>query len=383
MLHVIYLDYSATTPMSMDALDTLLKVSKDFIGNPNSLHRLGGKSKELIESATKQISELLKVKTNEIVYTSGATESNNMALLGVAFAYRNRGNHILVSSLEHPSIYAICDYLESIGFEVEKLKCNQEGLIDFEDLKHKMRPETILVSVALVNSEMGIREPLKMIRQIIKKENATTLFHSDMTQGLGKVPISVHDVDLASFSFHKIYGPKGIGLLYKQEKVTLVPIIHGSGKGSVLRPGTPAVPLIASASKSLRLALQDLERKEDFIEKLNEKIVKELSSYEGILINQTKYSIPHILNISLPNIKPETFIHALEDYEIYVGTNTACASGEVSEGVLAVYEDEKRASSTIRISLSYLTTTDEVNRFLHCFGLVFKRLGSLASKEKN
>ena len=139
MLHVIYLDYSATTPMSMDALDTLLKVSKDFIGNPNSLHRLGGKSKELIESATKQISELLKVKTNEIVYTSGATESNNMALLGVAFAYRNRGNHILVSSLEHPSIYAICDYLESIGFEVEKLKCNQEGLIDFEDLKHKMR----------------------------------------------------------------------------------------------------------------------------------------------------------------------------------------------------------------------------------------------------
>lgn len=380
---MIYLDYSATTPISVDALDTMMKVSKDFVGNPNSLHSLGVKSKELIESATKQISELLKVNENEIIYTSGATESNNMALLGVALAQKKRGNHILVSPLEHPSIYEICKYLETIGFEVEMIKCDKEGLIDFDDLKKKMRPETILVSVVGVNSEMGIRQPLKMIRQIIKKENLNTIFHSDMTQALGKVPVSVRDVDLASFSFHKIYGPKGIGLLYKQEKVAIVPLLHGSGKSNLLRPGTPAVPLIAAASKSLRLALQDLERKETFIRKLNEKIVKELSSYEGILINQTKYSIPHILNISLPGIKPETFIHALEDYEIYVGTNTACASGEVSQGVLAIYEDSKRAGFTIRISLSYLTTTDEINRFLQCFGLVFKRLGALVNKVKN
>ncbi len=378
---MIYLDYSATTPMSIEAMDTMMKVSKDFIGNPNSFHKLGVNSKELMESATKQISELLKVKESEIVYTSGATESNNMAFLGVAFAYKNRGNHILVSSLEHPSIYGICDYLKTLGFEIEMIQCDQEGLIDFDDLKRKMRDETILVSVVGVNSEMGIRQPLKMIRQIIKKENATTIFHSDMTQALGKIPVNAKDVDLASFSFHKIYGPKGIGLLYKSEKVQLVPLLHGSGNG--LRPGTPAVSLIASASKSLRLALQDLERKETFVEKLNEKIVKEVSNYEGILINQTSYSIPHILNISLPNIKPETFIHALEDYEIYIGTNTACASGEISNGVLAIYDDKKRASSTIRISLSYLTTTDEINRFLHCFDLVFKRLGALASKQKN
>lgn len=380
---MIYLDYSATTPLSVDALETINKVSKDFIGNPNSLHNLGVKSKGLIESATKQISELFKVKASEIIYTSGATESNNMALLGVALANRKFGNHIIVSPLEHPSIYSICEYLETIGYEVSVLKCDKDGLIDFEDLKNKMRPETILVSVCAVNSEVGIRQPLKMIRQIIKKENSGTIFHSDMTQSLGKIPVSVHDTDLASFSIHKVYGPKGIGLLYKNEKVNLIPIIHGSGKGNVLRPGTPPVPLIAAAAKAVRLCLQDLERKETFIRKLNEKIVKELSSYDGIKVNQTKYSIPHILNISLPDIRPETFIHALEEYEIYIGTNTACASGEESRSVMAIYNDEKRASSTIRISLSYLTTTDEINRFLHCFELVYKRLGALASKQKN
>lgn len=374
---MIYLDYSATTPMSLDVLDSYDKACKEFIGNPNSLHSLGVKSKELIGSATKQISELLGVSESEIVYTSGATESNNMALIGVAMAHRKRGNHIVVSKLEHPSIYAICDYLKEFGFEISLVENDQDGLVDFNDLKNKIHPETILVSICAVNSELGIREPLKMIRQIIKKENPETIFHSDMTQALGKIPVNVKDVDLASFSLHKIYGPKGIGLLYKSNLVRIMPFIQGSSKEGNLRPGTSPVPLIAAAAKAIRLGIQDLDRKETFIRKLNEKIVEELKEVDGITINSTKYSIPHILNISLENIRPETFIHAMEEYEIYLGTNTACASGDVSSTIMAVYGDEARAKSTIRISLSYLTTTEEINRFLNCFHIVYKRLNAL------
>lgn len=374
---MIYLDYSATTPISFDVLDSYNKVSKEFIGNPNSLHSLGSKAKDLISNATKQISELLNVLEQEIIYTSGATESNNMALIGVAKAYKRYGNHIIVSKLEHPSIYKICEYLESVGFKISYVDCDQEGLIDFEDLKRKVKPETILVSICAVNSEMGIRQPLKMIRQIIKKENNNIIFHSDMTQGLGKIPLNVHDTDLASFSIHKVYGPKGIGLLYKSSKIKLEPIIYGSSKENDIRPGTPAVALIAAASKAIRLNIHDLDRKETFIRKLNEKIVKELAYFEGVKINQTKYSIPHILNMSLPHIKPETFLHAMEEYEIYLGTNTACSSGEISNSIMAVYKDKERAATSIRISLSYLTTIDEINRFLNCFELIYKRLSAL------
>lgn len=376
---MIYLDYSATTPISLDVLDSYDKASKEFFGNPNSLHSLGIKSKELIGSATKQISELLGTSENEIIYTSGATESNNMALIGIAMAHAKKGRHILVSKLEHPSIYAICEYLKNLGFEIGYIENDQDGLIDFEDLKKKITPETILVSVCAVNSELGIREPLKMIRQIIKKENSETIFHSDMTQALGKVSVNVRDVDLASFSIHKIYGPKGIGILYKSNLVRVTPLIQGSSKENVLRPGTPPVALIAAAAKAIRLGIQDLDRKETFIRKLKEKIVSELNEYEGITINSTKYSIPHILNISLENIKPETFIHAMEEYEIYLGTNTACASGEESATLMALYNDKKRASSSVRISLSYLTTTEEINRFLNCFQIVYNRLNSLTA----
>ena len=377
---MIYLDYSATTPVSYDVLESFNKACKEYMGNPNSLHSLGVKAKGLMNSATKQISDQFNVLDSEIIYTSGATESNNMALIGVALANIKKGNHIIVSKLEHPSIYKICEYLETLGFEISYVNNNEEGLVDFDNLRSLIRPETILVSICAVNSEIGIRQPLKMIRQIIKKENSNCLFHSDMTQALGKIPVSFHDVDLASCSMHKIYGLKGIGILYKNSRIQLVPLFHGSSKDNDLRPGTPAVPLIASSAKAIRLATQDLDRRETFIKRLNEKIVKELSNYNGIIINQTKYSIPHILNISLVNIRPETFIHAMEEYDIYLGTNTACSSGELSSSVMALFNDKKRAASTIRISLSHLTTTDEINRFLTNFKIVYNKLNDLVTK---
>ena len=374
---MIYLDYSATTPIGFEVLDTYNKTSKDFFGNPNSLHELGVKSKNLMNSATKQIAEILNINEREITYTSGATMSNNLAILGAAMHNHKKGHHIIVSKLEHPSIYAICDHLESLGFEISYVNNDEEGLIDFEDLKRLIREDTILVSICAVNSELGIRQPLKMIRQIIKKENPNTIFHSDMIQAIGKVSISMHDVDLATFAAHKIYGPKGIGVLYKSNNVAISPVLFGSGHTNMLNPGTPAVPLIVALSKAVRLATTDIEKRERFIERLNLKIVDALKKYNGVMINKTKYSIPHILNISLRNIKAETFLHALEEFEVYVSSNTACSSATLSTAVMAVYNDKVRASSTLRISLSHLTTTDEVNKFISYFDGIYRKLSGL------
>ena len=371
---MIYLDYSATTPVSFDVLESYNKATRDYMGNANSIHSLGVKSKVLLNSATKQICELFNIQEDELIYTSGATESNNMALKGIAMAYGNRGKHIVVSKLEHPSIYNICNYLETQGFEISYVNNDSEGLIDFDDLKNIVRADTILVSICAVNSEVGIRQPLKTIRQIIKKENPNTIFHSDMTQAIGKVPVNMHDVDLASMSGHKIFGPKGIGFLFKSNKINLVPLIHGSGIFNDLISGTPPLPLIVALSKAIRISLTDLEKKEANVKKLNERICEALSKYDDVLINKTKYSIPHILNVSLLNVKPESFIHLLEDDEIYISTNTACSSGDLSTGVMAIYNDTKRAMSTIRISLSYVTTNEEITKFLNLFGVEYKRL---------
>lgn len=373
---MIYLDYSATTPVDIDVFDTLSKVTKNYIGNPNSMHSLGQKSMELLESATKQIADIFGVNSNEIIYTGGSTESNNMAIIGAALANHKKGKHIIVSKLEHPSIYVICDYLKSIGFEISYVKNDSDGLIDFDDLKNLVREDTILVSISAVNSEIGIRQPLKMIRQIIKKENMGTVFHSDMTQAIGKVSVNMHDVDLASVSGQKIFGPKGIGFLYKSSMIKVTPLLYGSTKENI-NPGTPPLPLIAALSKAVRLANENLEKKERFVTLLNEKIVNTLSKYPNILFNKTKYSIPHILNISVMDVMPEVMVHALASHEIYVSSNTACSSGEVSNAVLAVYNDLNRAKHTIRISLSHVTTTEEINRFLEVFKEEYEKLSKL------
>ena len=371
---MIYLDYSATTPVSYDVLESYNKATRDYMGNANSIHSLGVKSKALYTSAIKQICDLFNIEENELVITSGATESNNMALKGIAMQYKNRGNHIIVSKLEHPSIYKICEFLETQGFEISYVNNDNEGLIDFEELKKLVKPTTILVSLCAVNSELGIRQPLKTLRQIIKKENPNTIFHSDITQAVGKIPVNLHDVDLASMSGHKIFGPKGVGFLYKSNKVSIVPLIHGSGKFNDLRGGTPMLPLVVALSKALRIANTDLENKEAHVNKLNEKICKALEQYSNIVLNKTKYSIPHILNISLMNIRPETFLHALEEEEVYVSTNTACSSGDFSSSAMAITNDKLRASTTIRISLSYVTTEEEIDKFLNIFDIEYNKL---------
>ena len=377
---MIYLDYSATTPVRKEVLDSYNKVTTDYIGNPNSLHSLGLASHDLLVSATDQIANIFNIKSNEIIMTSGATESNNLALVGYALKNKNKGNKIVVSKLEHPSIYGICDYLKTLGFEIDYVDNNEEGLIDFNDLQKKVTSDTILVSIVYVNSEMGIREPLKTIRQTIKKANPNAVFHSDMTQAVGKVHVNMHDVDMASISSHKIYGPKGIGMLYKNEKINIEPIIHGAD--NTLRGGTPSLPLIVAFSKAIRLASENVDNQASVVKMLNDKIIEAFKRYKDIKINQTSYTIPHILNISLMNIKPEVFIHALEKRDIYIGSNTACSSAKLSKTVMEVYHDETRASTTLRICLSYMTSFDDISKFLYSFDIVYNKLNSLGEKDE-
>ncbi len=374
---MIYLDYSATTPVTLEVINTINKTTEEFVGNTNSLNALGKKSNDLLIDATKQIADILSCQSDEITFTSGATESNNMSIMGVMLANHRRGKHLITTKLEHPSIYAICDYLKTIGFEISFVNNDEDGIVDFDHLKSLIRNDTILISICAVNSETGIRQPLKMIRQIIKKENPDIYFHSDITQALGKVSINTVDIDLASATAHKLYGPKGIGLLYKAKHVKMNNLLHGSGKSNNLKPGTIALPLIVGFAKALRLSQQEIEKRNLFVEKINEKIVNELNNYEHVLINKTKNSISQIINLSILNIKPETFIRAMDSHEVYLSTNTACSSGDISNAVMALYNDKKRAEHTIRISLSHLTTLDEVNRFLKYFGEEYNKLSNM------
>lgn len=368
-----YLDYSATTPVNKEVLKTFDEVSLNFIGNPNSLHRLGMEAKGIIDAANKQIAALLKIDVKEIIYTSGASEANNLAIKGIALKYQNRGKHIITTHLEHSSIYGPCSYLQQLGFEVDFVKTNENGIVDLEHLKTLLRDDTILVSIGYINSEIGIKQPIDEIGKLLSNY-PKCFFHVDMTQALGKTNVSLEHVDLASFSAHKIYGIKGIGMLYKKDKITLEPLIHGGKSTTVYRSGTPTPALIASFAKAMRLILENLEEHYKTVLKLKKQLVEGLEQFEDIYINSNEYAIPHIVNLSIIGVKPETMLHALEKYDIYISTQTACATGSISSSVLSLTNDERRASSSIRISLSHLTTDDDITYFLKCFAKCYEEL---------
>ena len=365
---MIYLDYSATTPVAKEVLDTYVKVTIDYMANPNSLHKLGTSAKSLITASTNQIASILKVKPTEIIYTSGASESNNLALKGVCFKYKNRAKHIITTHLEHSSILSQIPFLEENGFTVDYVKLDSKGIVNLEDLKAKLSDDTLLVSIASVNSELGLRQPIEEIGKILKKY-PKVIFHSDITQSIGKENIDLSNVDLASFSAQKFYGMKGIGCLIKKENISLEPLIHGGKSTTDFRSGTPATPLIVSLSKALRLATENLDEKKQHVLKLSNYLKEELSKLD-LSINSNEFCIPHIVNISLKNIKAETMLHALENEDIYISTKTACSKGDYSEALFEVFQDKSRASSSLRISISHLTTKNEIEQFIN----VFKKL---------
>ncbi len=371
---MIYLDYCATTPATDEVIDVFSKVSKDYFANSNSLHKLGLKSKKLENYATEEISKYFNVKPNEIIYTSSSSEANNMALKGICFKYKNRANHIVTTKLEHSSIIETCNYLEKLGFIIDYVNLNKDGTVNLEDLEQKVTDDTLLVSICCVDSELGIRQPVEQIAKILKKY-PKCFFHVDCTQAIGKVNVDFTNIDLASISAHKFFGLKGIGMLIKKENIELTPLIHGGKSTTIYRSGTPALSLIVSLKKALELIIDKVDINYEKISKLNEIIINGLKKYENVYINSTDKSIKHIINISIVGIKPETFIHALEEEEIYVSTKSACSNADsISRPIKALTNSDSLASSSIRISLSYLTTEKQINKFLEVFDKCYQKL---------
>lgn len=371
---MIYLDYSATTPPKREVIDVFSKVSQEYFANSNSLHKLGLKSKELEDYATKNIAKYLNIKPKEIIYTSSASEANNLALKGICFKYKNRANHIITTKLEHSSIIETCNYLEKLGFIIDYVDLNKDGTVNLEDLENKLTNDTLLVSISCVDSELGIRQPVEEIGKIIKKY-PKCYFHVDCTQAIGKVKVDFTNIDLASISAHKFYGLKGIGILIKKENIELEPLIHGGKSTTIYRSGTPALGLIVSLKKALELIIDKIDENYEKIQDLNELIINKLKTYPNVHINSTDKSIKHTINISIINIKPETFIHALEEDDIYVSTKSACSKiDSISRPIKALTQDDKLASSSIRISLSYQTTKEEIIKFLEIFDKCYQKL---------
>ena len=361
---MIYLDYSATTPVNDSVLDTYVKVTKNYIGNPNSLHKLGLESSKLINDATRQIKKILDIEEKEIIYTSGASEANNLAIFGVCRKYKNRGKHIITTRLEHSSVSECFNELEKEGFRVSYVEIDSDGRVKLDDLKSLICDDTILVSICAVNSEIGLMQDLDGIGNLLKKY-PKVIFHSDITQAIWKVKLNLWNVDMASMSSQKFYGMKGVGALLKNKNLEIEPIIYGGKSTTIYRSGTPATALIVSMSKALRLAYEDFEEKYAHVLELSNYLKQKLQLIDGIILNSTSYSLPHIVNISILNVKPETILHALEEDDIYISTQTAChKAGDLSTSVLELTKNELYATHSIRISISYLTTKNEINQFI-------------------
>ena len=370
---MIYLDYSATTPVNPDVLKSFNKVITEYPGNANSLHKLGMKSKDLMEASSKQIANLLGVKPEEVIFTSGASEANNLAILGVLLKYKKRGCHILTTKLEHSSVLDTLEFATDLGYEVEYINILENGKIDLIDLKNKLRYDTVLVSINHVSSELGIVQDINSIGLLLK-DYKKVIFHVDGTQAVGKINVDLSLVDLYSFSSHKIYGLNGVGCLIKKKHVELTPIIHGGKSQTIYRSGTPTHALYASFAKALKLSLEDLDTKYNHVLKLNKLIRQELEKINNIHINSPVDSIPHILNLSLKGIKAETNLHALEEEEIYISTKTACSKSTSSLSVYELTKNKDYSERSIRISLSHLTTYDEINIFIEVFKRKLKEL---------
>ena len=363
----IYLDYAATTPICEEVLESYCKLLKECYANSDSIHDSGTKASNYLKQARKQISNLLNCKENEIIFTSGSTESNNLAIKGVAFAYQNRGKHIITSKIEHPSIIESCKQLEEyFGFEITYLDIDAKGKIDLDQLKRSLRKDTILVSIMAVNNEMGSIQDIKRISKIIK-ENSTALYHVDATQSMCKEKLDLSYADLYNFSSHKFYGLKGSSALIKKEKVRLMPILSGGQQENGYRGGTVNWISHVMLAKSLRLGLENIDEHYKYVKKLKEYLKEKLQNIDGFVVNSPTESTPYILNIYFKNKRGEVVMNALSNQGIYISTKSACSSRskEYSSSIYELTKDHTVSKNSLRISLSHLTTIEELDIFVN------------------
>lgn len=366
----IYFDNSATTPVFPVVRETMMRTLESDFGNPSSMHRKGMDAEHYVREAKARIARTLKVEEKEILFTSGGTESNNLAIMGVASAHSRQGKHLITTAIEHPSVSATMHHLEEQGYRVTYLPVDHEGRISLTDLENAITEETILVSVMMVNNEIGTREPIEEIGTLIKKKNPQTLFHVDAIQGYGKYQIRPKkwNIDLLSVSGHKIHGPKGVGFLYIRDKIKINPIVFGGEQQKGLRSGTENVPGIAGLGAAAEEIYRDHDARIEKLYRCKERMVNGLQSLENVTVNgpAPREGAPHVVSASFAGIRSEVLLHALEERGIYVSAGSACASNHpgLSSTLIAIGLDSRLLDCTLRFSFSIFTTEEEVDETL-------------------
>lgn len=361
-----YLDNSATTKCSAAVTELVARVMTEEYGNASSMHMKGVEAERYVKTATAQIAKTLRCTEKEIIYTSGGTESNNLALIGAAMANKRAGMHLITTVVEHPSVKNTMVFLEEEGFRITYLKVDKNGLIDLQQLEAAMDEETILVSLMMVNNEIGAVEPIEEAVRIIKAKNPGTLIHVDAIQAYGKYKIVPKrlGIDLLSVSGHKIHGPKGIGFLYIKEKTKIKPISFGGGHQKGMRNGTLNTPGIAGLGLAAQEAYEQFEEKIQHLYDLKTFFVEEVSKIEGTVVNgkTDRESAPHIVSVSFDGVRSEVLLHALEERQIYVSAGSACASNHpaLSNTLVNIGLPRNLQESTIRFSFCAETTKEEL-----------------------
>ena len=368
----VYLDNSATTRCFGEVAELMTKIMCEDYGNPSSLHRKGVQAEQYIRYAKETIAKNLKVNEKEIFFTSGGTESDNLALRGCAYANCRAGRHLITTQIEHPAILQTMKQLEEEGFRVTYLPVDEKGCIRPEDLQRAITGETILVSIMHTNNEVGSLQPIEEAGALIKRMNPRILFHVDAVQGYGKfriLPKKMH-IDLLSVSGHKIHGPKGIGFLYVDEKVKIKPILFGGGQQNGLRSGTENVPAIAGLAKAIEIVYSKLDREVEELYQIKEAFVEGVKQIPDVFVNghSGRDGAPHVVSVSFQGVRSEVLLHALEDKGVYVSAGSACSAHkpQPSATLQAMGIDKELLGSTIRFSFSVFTTMDEISYTLQC-----------------
>lgn len=362
-----YFDNSATTKVTESVKNIVVKTMTEDFGNPSSMHMVGVKAERYVKEAKHIIANILKVDEGEIYFTSGGTESNNMAVIGAADANKRKGNKIITTKIEHPSVLNTMKYLEKQGYQVVYLPVDRCGIVDMETLKEEMTEDTILVSVMYVNNEVGAVEPIAEIGKYIKSIQPDVIFHVDAIQAFGKMEIrpKKENIDLLTVSGHKIHGPKGSGFIYIKKNTKLNPIIFGGGQQNGFRSGTENVSGIAGIGQAAKDAYDNLEKNVKILTDLKDYLIDKLQGLEDVVINSKKGTegAPHIVSVSFSGVRSEVLLHALEDKEIYVSAGSACSSNKpaVSETLKAMKIDKDLLGSTIRFSFCELNTIEEID----------------------